>query len=153
MKLALVCLGVIGCGGTSGEPIRGDVTIHYGTGAPKLAVGTVVQNKATPAEMVVQIGTDNVDCGTYLDNFLSFSNPEGTFVYFSVDKTTPGPVAQAAVSVMKSNGHDTSINEASGMVTIDAIGPRVTGTVAFMTTDSTVGMIAVSGSFDVLSCL
>jgi hypothetical protein len=152
MKHAWACLLVIGCG-TSGEPINGDVSIHYGTDTPKFVVGAAVQDRNKPANMLVQIGSDNVDCSTYLDVFFTLSDPSGTFVYFSVDKTTPGTQAQNTVAVMQSDGNHTSINESTGTVTIDAIGKRVTGSVTFMTTDTMIGAIVVSGSFDVLSCL
>ena len=73
-------------------------------------------------------------------------------MYFSVDKATPGPHAATAISVETSNGKHTSINEAQGSVTNDAIGPHVTGSVTFMTTDNMVGAICVTGGFDVLKC-
>src|SRR5437867_1363197 len=112
MKHAWVLVCLIGCG-PDGEPIKGDITIHYGGDTTKMEVGTVVQDQNTPGNMLVQIGSDNVDCSTYLDVFLSFSNPSGTFVYFSVDKTTPGTDANAYVSVMRSTGTHTSINEST----------------------------------------
>lgn len=151
MKNAWVLVWLLGCG-TSGEPIKGDVAIHYGADTPKFVVGSAVQDRNKPANMLVQIGSDNVDCGTYLDVFFTLSNPSGTFVYFSVDKTTPGPHLQSSVSVMKSDGNNTNVNITSGDVTIITIGKRVTGSVTLMTTDSTIGTISVSGSFDVVSC-
>jgi hypothetical protein len=147
----LALLLVVGCG-TSGEPIKGDISINYGADKPKFEVGSAVLDKNTAGQMLVQIGTDNVDCDTYLDNFLSFSNPKGTFVYFSVDKATPGMHDGADVSVMKSTGNDTSINSTSGKVVIDTIGARVTGSVMFTTTDEKIGAIAVMGGFDVKAC-
>ena len=138
-----------GCG-AEGEPMKGDVMFTYGTDHPKMAFGAAVQNHDTPAETLVQIGDDNVDCSTYLDA-LSFGGPSGNFVYFSVDATTPGTVATAAVSVEHSTGNHVSINESDGMVTIDTT-HRVTGSLTFTTTDQTVGTIAVSGNFDVKRC-
>lgn len=38
-------------------------------------------------------------------------------------------------------------------MTIDAIGPRITGSVMFMATDDMVGTLSVSGGFGVISCL
>jgi len=151
MKYAWGCLLVIGCG-TSGEPMKGDVAFTYGTAKPKLVVGAAVANKDMPGQMLVQLGDDNVDCGTYLDAGITFSAPSGTFVYFSVDATTPGTNASAYVSVEHSTGNNININESSGTVTIDAVMPRVTGSLTFMTTDMDVGMIAVSGNFDVKRC-
>jgi hypothetical protein len=143
---------LIGCG-TSGEPMKGDVMFAYGTSHPKMVVGAAVANKDTAGEMVVQLGDDNVDCSTNLDQGLfTIGGPTGTFVYFSVSSTTPGTDANASISVEHSTGRDTSINEAPGMVTIDTIDTRVTGSLTFMTTDDTVGPIAVSGNFDVKRC-
>jgi hypothetical protein len=150
MKHAWGLLLVIGCG-SSGEPMKGDVMFTYGTDHPKMAFGAAVQNKDTPGEMVVQIGDDNVDCGTYLDA-LTFGGPSGTFVYFSVDATTPGANAQAYVSVEHSTGNNVKINESDGTVTIDATTPRVTGSLTFTTTDTDIGDIAVMGNFDVKRC-
>jgi len=150
MKHAWGLLLVIGCG-ASGEPMKGDVMFTYGTDHPKMAFGAAVQNKDTPGEMLVQIGDDNVDCSTYLDAF-SLGGPSGNFVYFSVDATTPGTQTAAAVSVEHSTGNNVSVNESDGSVTIDATTPRVTGSLTFTTTDTTVGDIAVSGNFDVKRC-
>jgi hypothetical protein len=150
MKHAWGLLLVIGCG-SSGEPMKGDVMFAYGTDHPTMAYGAAVQNKDTPGEMVVQIGDDNVDCGTYLDA-LTFGGPSGNFVYFSVDATTPGTNAQALISVEHSTGNHIKINESDGTVTIDATTPRVTGSLTFTTTDTDIGDIAVSGNFDVKRC-
>ena len=151
MKHAWGLLLLIGCGGTSGEPMKGDVMFTYGTGHPKMAYGAAVQNKDNPANMVVQIGDDNVDCSTYLDQ-LTFGGPEGNFVYFDVDSSATGPFTDVSISVQHSSGSHTSINESSGMVTIDTTTPRVTGSLTFMTTDDQVGPIAVMGNFDVKRC-
>jgi hypothetical protein len=151
MRGALIALLLIGCGGTSGEPMQGDVTVHYGSSTPKMVVGTAVEAMDEPGKMLVQFGTDDVDCDSYLDVFLDFSVPHGTFVYFVVDQT-PGVHAQAEVSTMKSTSSHIGINSTSGLVTIDAVDPRVTGSVTFTTTDEDVGEIAVSGSFDVKRC-
>lgn len=151
MKHAWGCLLLVACG-TSGEPMKGDVAFTYGTAMPKMVVGAAVANKDMAGQMVVQIGDDNVDCGTYLDAGITFSAPSGTFAYFSVDATTPGTTADAFISVEHSTGNNISINEASGTVTIDTVMPRVTGSLTFMTTDMDVGPISVSGNFDVKRC-
>ncbi len=44
------------------------------------------------------------------------------------------------------------LNSGTGMVTIDTIDPRVTGSVTFDTNDQDVGAITASGSFDVVRC-
>lgn len=141
----------LGCGGVSGERIEGDVAIEYGSSSPDLVVGAAVQDENDPALMLVQIGSDKVDCDTYLDRFLDFNLPSGTFVYFSVDKAA-GSYADSFVSAMKTDDGSTTVNVASGSVTIDAIEPRVTGRVTLTTTDDEIGTIAVTGSFDVVRC-
>jgi hypothetical protein len=151
MKHAWGLLLLIGCG-TSGEPMKGDVAFDYGTSHPKMVVGSAVMNKDTPAEMVVQLGDDNIDCGTNLDQFVLLGGPTGTFVFFSVDASTPGAHASTAIQVEHATGNDTSIDESSGDVTIDTIDTRVTGSLTFMTTDDKVGAISVSGNFDVKRC-
>jgi hypothetical protein len=138
--------------GTSGEPMTGDVVFHYGTDTPELVVGAAVMDTNQAGNMLVQLGSDNVDCDTYLDVFFSLDYPSGSFVYFSVDSATPGTVTDAAISVAKSNNNHTSINLGSGSITIDAVSPRVTGTLTATLTDETVGAIDVSGSFDVKRC-
>lgn len=152
MKHAWGCLLLIACGGTSGEPMKGSIAFTYGTAMPKMSVGAAVMNKDTPGQMLVQIGDDSVDCSTYLDAGITFSAPSGTFAYFSVDATTPGTDTTAYISVEHSGGNHISINESTGTVTIDSVMPRVTGSLTFMTTDQDVGMIEVSGNFDVKRC-
>jgi hypothetical protein len=141
----------IGCG-TSGEPIHGNIAVTYGTAMPKMVVGSAVTDKQTAGNMVVQLGSDNVDCGTYLDEFLTLNNPSGVFVYFSVSATTPGSNANLFVNVEKSTGNNVNINSASGTVTIDSIDTRVMGSIDFTVTDMMVGTISVSGAFDVKKC-
>lgn len=138
-------------GGIEGEPIEGTITMQYGDSAPAMVVGAVVQDENEPDEMLVQIGSDNVDCDTYLDVFLTFNTFGGHFVYFSVPKV-PGTDDSGFVSAMRSLDNSTKINSAPGTVTIDTVEPRVTGTVTFATTDEEVGEILVSGSFDVVRC-
>ena len=148
----VVVAASLGACGTSGEPMKGDVMYTYGTDHPKMVVGTAVKNKDTPTEMVVQLGDDNVDCSTYLNELFLVGGPSGTFVYFSVDATTPGTNTSASISAQHSSGNNTNINESTGTVTIDTIGARVTGSLMFSTTDQDVGTIAVAGSFDVKKC-
>jgi hypothetical protein len=144
-------LVAMGCGGIEGEPLLGDVTIQYGGSSPDLAVGAAVQDENDPDLMLVQLGSDKVDCDAYLDRFLDFSLPDGTFVYFSVEKL-PGSYS-APVSAMRTNDNSTKINTADGEVTIDLAGDRIAGSVTFQTTDEEIGDITVSGAFDVVSCL
>ena len=149
-NLALVLLVGCGGGGTDGEPMMGTVQISYGDSKPKMVVGSAVQNMDNPNEMLVQIGSDNVDCGSYLDVFLDFDVPSGTFVYFNVPKV-PG-TDNGSVAVMKSGGNSISTNEGPGQVTINTVDTRVTGTVTFATVDEDVGNIMVAGTFDVKKC-
>lgn len=148
MTRVAIAVGLVGCGG--GEPISGDITMTYGSDRPEMVVGSVVQHQDSD-DMLIQIGTDDVDCDTYLDVFLDFDLPKGHFVYFSVPKA-PGTYSDGSVSVLRSKSRDISINSSSGDVTIDAIEPRVTGSVTFTTNDEDVGEIAVSGTFDVIRC-
>ena len=152
MKHAWGLLVIVAACGTSGEPMKGDIMYTYGTDHPKMAYGAAVEDKQTPGNMLVQLGDDNVDCSTNLDEFVLIGGPSGTFVYFSVSATSPGIDANAFISAQQSNHSHTNINESSGMVTIDTIDTRVTGSLTFSTTDQTVGEISVSGNFDVKKC-
>jgi len=128
----------------------GTVSLTYGDSQPKLVVGAAVQSEDSPSKMLVQIGSDNVDCDTYLDNFFDLNPPSGSFIFFNVEKlagTTSGSVA-----VMKSSSNSVAVNQGPGSITIDAVEPRVTGTVTFATTDEEVGSILVAGTFDVKRC-
>jgi hypothetical protein len=151
MRHLWLMIFALGCGGTSGESIKGDISIEYGSSSPKLVVGAAVQSELAPDEMLVQIGSDNVDCDTYLDRFLDFNLPSGTFVYFNVDKVAAS-YPQGTVATMHKADNSTSIHEGSGSIVIDAVEPRVTGQVTFTTTDDELGTISVTGSFDVVRC-
>jgi hypothetical protein len=149
--LLLVVLVGCGGGGIDGEPMTGTVSLDYGGSKPKMAVGAAVESMDAPTKMLVQIGSDNVDCGTYLDVFLDFDAPSGTFIFFTVDKTSTGMLG-TSISVEKSGGRDVSVTEAPGAVLIDSTAERVTGTVTLSTTNEDVGAITVAGSFDVKRC-
>jgi hypothetical protein len=149
----LLLVLVVGCGGggIDGEPLMGTVSLDYGGSKPKMAVGAAVEAMDAPTKMLVQIGSDNVDCGTYLDVFLDFDAPHGSFIYFLVDKTATGMV-NTSVSVEKSSDRNVTVNTGSGVVTITSADARVTGSVTFTTTDEDVGTIAATGTFDVKKC-
>jgi hypothetical protein len=151
MRRAWLILGMLGCGGTSGEPLEGDIAIDYGGRIPDLVVGAAVQDESDEEGMLVQIGSDKVDCDTYLDRFFDFNIPNGTFVYFTVDKES-GSYPQTLVGAMRSTSSSVTVNVAPGSVTIDAIEPRVTGSVSFNVNDDEIGTISVSGTFDVVRC-
>jgi hypothetical protein len=114
-------------------------------------VGAAVQDENDPNLMLVQIGSDNVDCDTYLDNFISFSNPKGHFVFFSVEKIAAA-FDDASVAAMRTEGNSSKTNFTTGSVTIVGVEPRVSGSVTFSTTDDEVGEISVNGTFDVVRC-
>jgi hypothetical protein len=147
--LALALCGA--CGGIEGEPMEGTLEMQYGDTTADFVVGAAVEDENTPGLMLVQVGTDNVDCDTYLDVFLSFSNPEGHFLYFSVD-VAPGTYTDGFISAMQSEGGSTKINSTSGSVTIDSVDGRIVGSVEVDTTDDEFGTISASGTFDVVRC-
>ena len=152
MKHAWGLLVIVAACGTSGEPMKGDIMYTYGTDHPKMVVGSAVKDTQTPGQMLIQLGDDNVDCGTNLDQFVLVGGPHGTFVFFSVDATTPATHDNTSISAQRTSGNNTSINESTGTVVISTIDTRVTGTVMFSTTDQDVGAISVSGNFDVKKC-
>lgn len=144
-------LALAACG-ASGEPIEGDISISYGGDVFPFTVGAVVEDANTPGQMLVQLGTDEIDCDSNLDNLFSFNNPDGTFLFFSV-LPEPGTYTDGFLSAMRSDNGSTQINASTGSVTITTVDGRVTGTVdEFSTTDDEVGEITASGSFDVLKC-
>jgi hypothetical protein len=148
--LALTCS--IGCGGIEGEPMDGDIALHYGTANKTFEVGAAVPDKDDTNQLIVQLGTDNVDCKTYLNELVLFGGPKGYFVYFGIDAAMPKAYDNAYVSVEHTTDRSSKTNIADGAVVIDAIADRVTGTVMFDTTDDELGKITVTGSFDVLNC-
>jgi hypothetical protein len=147
--VALSC--IVGCG-TSGEPLHGDVMMTYGTAAPKLVVGSAVEDKQMAGNMLVQLGTDNVDCGMNLGDFGFSGPPSGVYVAVSVSKTVPVTDPQASIEVIKTDGANININISSGSVMIDSSDTRVMGSLTFSTTDDQAGPITVSGGFDVKKC-
>lgn len=150
--ISALTLAGAACGGIEGEPLEGTIQIEYGPSRPALVVGAAVAHRDAPGRMLVQLGSNHVDCDTYLDVLFSFTNPEGTFLYFTVDRA-PGEYVDNSISAMVSENNSTKINVAFGSVTIDTVDPRVTGTVTmFETTDEEVGRIAASGTFDVVKC-
>jgi hypothetical protein len=151
MKHGWLCvLAIAACSsGPSGEPAHGTATVMYGATSGKMVVGSAISDASMPANMVVQLGNDNVSCGTNLDNEFP---PQGLYAYFSVDKTTPGTAANADVTVVNASGNNINVELSSGMVTIDSIDTRVMGSIMFTVMSQTDGTISVSGSFDVKKC-
>jgi len=105
MRTIWLLVMAMGCGGgISGEPMEGTITMQYGDSAPMMVVGAAVQHENAD-DMLVQIGSDNVDCDTYLDVFFDLSAPSGHFVYFAVPKL-PGAYDQQSVSVDRNTNRD-----------------------------------------------
>lgn len=150
MRYFMLLLLLVGCDSDEGEPIEGTITMQYGDKNPAMVVGAAVQHEGDD-DMLVQIGSKSVGCGTYLDNFLDFDAPGGHFVHFSVPKT-PAVYDQNAVTVDRNNSNESRSYQAFGDVVIDSVGERVTGSLTFTATDDEIGTIALSGSFDVLRC-
>lgn len=151
MRYAWLLLFAIGCGTSGGgEPLMGDVAIQYGSSMPDLTTGSAIQSKSDPTKMVVQLGTDHVDCKTDLDS--SFFAEGGTYVFFLEDSATPGTDAQAVVNVENVTGNNINVLSATGSVTISTIDTRVTGTVMLTASDMSIGMVTVNGNFDVKRC-
>ena len=93
VALALVAWLGLGACGEDGEPMKGNVTVNYGSSKPGMKFGTAVAATDSTTKMLVQFGSGGVDCDTYLDVFLDFSLPDGTFIYFVVDRT-PGSLVE-----------------------------------------------------------
>jgi hypothetical protein len=140
---------VVGCGGGGGEPIEGTVTIDWGDDHVVPTVGAAIEDTETAdaENMLVYIGTTDIDCGT---TFESRINP-GTYVAFSVDRTAPGEHTPP-ITIIRVEGGSGHFNSASGMVTIDMIGDRVTGDFMVETTDDEAGALVAGGTFDVIRC-
>src|SRR4029077_2810046 len=111
---------------------------------------SAILDSQNPANMSIQLGTDNVSCST--DIYNKFPG-QGTFVYFSVDKMTPGSNPSQEVDVIVSSSRSIDITGGPGMATVTSIDTRVMGSVSFTYTDSTTGKsLDVSGTFDVKKC-
>lgn len=144
-------LFAIGCGTSGGgEPLMGDVAIQVGGAMPDLTTGSAIQSKDDPTQMIVQLGTDHVDCQTDLNS--SFSIAGGTYVFFAENAATPGTDSNATVNVEKVSGNMIDVLVSNGAVTISTIDTRVTGSVTFTATDQNLGAVSVSGNFDVKRC-
>ena|SRR5687768_5263018 len=143
-------LFAIGCGGgADGESLRGTVELQYGNDEPNLAVGAAIPNPENADDMVIVLGTNDIDCRTTLFD-LDNTPPDGTFVLFSVDKQIEA--STPAVIVMEVANMVETLDAGSGNVSITAIDERVEGNVSFATMDQTVGTIRVTGTFDVIRC-
>jgi hypothetical protein len=147
MKRIIACALAVGCGGTSGEPIKGSVAIHVGSDTITPSVGAAVedlQNDSTKA--LVIIGTDDISCSTDGNSVLA----RGTYLSFPIART---PMTQRVlVSVIRVDGSGGHLNGSTGDVVVSSVDNRVKGTVSFSTTDDMVGPISADGEFDVIRC-
>jgi hypothetical protein len=148
--LLAIAVCMVGCGGDSGEPIEGTITIGYGDDMITPDVGAALHEPDSPPNlMFIIIGTNAVDCGIDFETF----DARGTFVLFDVDNTAPATHNDTSISVVRNTSNSFSLNGSFGTVVIDSIGTdRVTGSVTFSTTDEEVGAITAMGTFDVARC-
>jgi hypothetical protein len=156
LALSLGGLAGLGCSSSSGskpgEPQLGDVMITVSNDSPMLAAGAAIQDPGVAGNTLIQLGTDAVDCTTNLSS-TSYSVGNGVFVSFSADKTTPGPVPNAFITVTRISGTNLDGTTANGTVTITSLGDRVQGSITFDDTSMYLGTVTMSGDFDVKNCL
>jgi hypothetical protein len=150
MKFLVPVLGLlIACGGgdgDEGEPIDGSVVITVGSDAITPSVGAAVVDGDDPNNMVVMIGTAGLSCSTAFD-----ATPKETAFVATVPKTA-GTHDTTGV-LWRSTGNSRNISASDATVVIDGVGARVTGSIEFDTTNSDDVALAVTGTFDVISCL
>lgn len=125
--------------------------MQVGDTFPALAVGTVVQHRDDPDLMLVQFGTNEVFCDSYLDDFET-EQPEGTFVYFPIAKA-PGTYSNTLVDALIVEDGSMAAYGTGTDVTLTTVGERVTGNFMYESLETDYGDIFVSGNFDVVSCL
>ena len=139
---------LIACGGgDDGEPIDGTVVITVGSDTITPTVGAALVDADDPNDMVVIVGTSDINCSTNFDE----SPLKGTAFFVTVPQEVATTESFGWVSRSKSGS--LSLNGSGATVTIDGLGDRVTGSVVFDTIDEDDGEITVNGTFDVISCL
>lgn len=158
MRAALLLGAAIAACGPNGEPMHGTATVSgYGASA-HMVVGAVVRDQSSAGSMLVQMGSDNVDCNTDLRSIAMVPQfPSGTFVFFSASDSM---VTNGTVSISTSVVHNGDVDGSNAQfesdggadVSITSIGSRVVGTIDFVHDNSTVGSVVVSGSFEVKKC-
>ena len=153
MKLAVLGVLVAGCnGGASGEPSGGTVSIVVGDKTIAPTVGAAIELVSSPpspddaTKAMVILGTSGISCATDLNSRLD----AGTYLTFNIPRAAM--TLMGFVSVIRVDGSSAHLNATTGDIVIDAIDPRVAGTVSFTTTDDQVGTISASGTFDVIRC-
>lgn len=152
MKYAWILLCAVGCGssGGGGEPQLGDAMVVNAGKTVMLATGSAIQDSMDSTKMDIQLGSDHVTCTS--DIYNKFPG-QGTFVYLSVDKTTPGSNAMQEIDIITDAGNNINIVGGPGTATVASIDTRVMGNLSFTYTDTqTSTTIAVSGNFDVKKC-
>ena len=127
----------------------GTASVTYGTSTGAMRVGAAIADPNVAGNMIVELGTDNIDCSVNVDDEFP---PPGLYVYFSESKTTPGADTQATVTAVSSSSNHIDADTSSGMVTIDAIDARVTGSVTFSSSTQDIANIAATGTFSVKRC-
>ncbi len=136
----------------TGERNRGDATFVYDGDSAPLIVGSAIEAADDPSMMIVQLGTDRVDCEFDLGRVSSMPGmPDGYFVSFALPKT--GVIDAPYVHVQRGDGSESWHRFATGIVGLDSVGERVTGTVSFsLQPFESVREIEVLGRFDVKRC-
>jgi len=139
---------LIACGadGEDDEPIDGSVVITVGTNTITPIVGAALVDSDDPNDMVVIIGTEAISCSTNAD-----AAPKGS----AFAATVPQMAGTYDVTgfVSRWSGNTVYVNGSNATVIVGGVGDRVTGSIELDTTDEDDGEIAVSGTFDVISCL
>jgi hypothetical protein len=146
-----VAIGCGSSGGGSGEPQNGNAMVVFNTRTEVMDVGAAIADSADPTKMIVQLGSDHVTCSLDLAHGNSFP-PQGSYIYFQFDKTTPGTDTMASMVTVDFSGSQININEGSGTAHVTAIDTRVTGDLTFTKTDGPGAPINASGTFDVKKC-
>ena len=148
MQRALALVVLAACGGDSGEPIEGDISIDYGGETVAMDVGAAIPDHDADGNPVTRVllGTRDISCSTTIQTPLK----RGTYVTFPIDRT-PG-MQMPFVSVIRVEAGGAHLNGTTGTVTIDVIDDQVHGSVMSTTTDADVGDIVTTGTFAVIDC-
>ena len=139
---------LIACGGgDDGEPIDGSIVITVGSNTITPSVGAALVDADDPNDMVIMIGTADLSCSTDFDA----APPKGTAFFATVPQMAGTYDVTGFVS--RWSGNTVYVNGSNATVIVGGVGDRVTGSIELDTTDEDDGEIAVSGTFDVISCL
>lgn len=144
LAVTLLLGGFAACGGESGEPIGGDIAIVVGGETVNPSVGAAIADENGAA--LVILGTRDITCDTRLETPLK----PGTYLTFTVDRNVGAQTPMVSVIRVQTGG--AHLNGTAGMVAVDGVGDRITGSVMMTTTDDELGDITVTGTFDVTNC-